>query len=128
MTLAQPPVPNPWALHAAQGQASCVSTGLLGSNFLQQLAWFINLSLKSLFHFLCKCSTHSRHGTKPTRQTAPCFSAGLGTPSPLGVAATLLALSLPGSKVVAGRAIGASAKNLGPSGWFLVMQFGDQAA
>lgn len=72
--------------------------------------------------------TQQTQGTKPTRQTAPGFSAGLGNPSPLGVAVTLLALSLPGSKVVAGHAIGASAKNLGPSGWFLVMQFGDQAA
>lgn len=77
----------------------------------------------------CENVAHnSRHSTKLTKQKAPCFLAGLGNPSPLGVAVALLTLSLLGSKVVAGGTVGASAKNLGPSGYFLGMRFGDQAA
>lgn len=129
MTFAQPPVPDPWALHAAWGQASCVPTSLLGSNFLQQLAWFIHLSLKRLFFIFCESAAHTADtGRKADVAEGALLLSRFGNPSPLGVVVALLTLSLLGSKVVAGGAIGASAKNLGPSGWFLVMRFGDQAA
>lgn len=68
--------------------------------------------------------TQQTQGTKPTRQKEPSFSADLGNPSLLGLVAALLTPSLPGSNVVAGGAVEESAKNLGPSGWFLVVHLG----